>query len=188
MIEVRPGYFRASWPMAAAAVILDGKDRVLLVQPAYYPGRWLMPGGGAEPADSPRQACQRELGEELGIDLTVGGLLAVDWIPAASQGFAELIYVFDGGRLRQSQIEAIRIPERELTGYQFMTLPDAAARLTPADGRRLTAAYTGARDHRGPVYLEHGHVPAGCPAEPPTAEPLLTLPSARADSPPGRIE
>jgi 8-oxo-dGTP diphosphatase len=161
MIEVRPGYFRASWPMAAAAVILDEEDRVLLVQPAYYPGRWLMPGGGAEPADSPRRACQRELGEELGIDITVGRLLAVDWIPARSQGFAELIYVFDGGRLMRSQIEAIRVPGRELTEYRFMTLADAAARLTPADGRRLTAACTAARGNRGPVYLEHGNVPAG---------------------------
>lgn len=44
LIEVRPGYFRASWPMAAAAVIRDDDDRVLLVQPAYYPRRWLMPG------------------------------------------------------------------------------------------------------------------------------------------------
>src|ERR1700677_5159224 len=40
MIEVRPGYFRASWPMAAAAVILDEEDRVLLVRPAYHSGRW----------------------------------------------------------------------------------------------------------------------------------------------------
>jgi 8-oxo-dGTP pyrophosphatase MutT (NUDIX family) len=159
MIEVRPGYFRASWPMAAAAVILDEKDRVLLVQPSYYPGRWLMPGGGAELTDSPRQACERELSEELGIDLTVGGLLAVDWIPARSQGFAELIFVFDGGRLTQRQIESISIPGRELTGYQFMTLPDAAARLTPADGRRLMAACAGARANRGPVYLEHGNPP-----------------------------
>ena len=156
VIEVRPGYFRASWPVAAAAVILDEQERILLVQPAYYPGRWLIPGGGAEPADSPRQACQRELSEELGIDITVGALLAVDWIPARSQGFAELIYVFDGGHLTQCQIEAIHIPEVELTAYEFLTPPEAAARLTPADGRRLAASYASARDNRGPVYLEHG--------------------------------
>jgi len=156
VIEVRPGYFRASWPMAAAAVILDEQERILLVQPAYYPGRWLMPGGGAEPADSPRQACQRELSEELGIHITVGALLAVDWIPARSQGFAELIYVFDGGHLTPRQIEAIHIPESELTACEFMTPPDAVARLTPADGRRLAAAYASARDNRGPVYLDHG--------------------------------
>jgi hypothetical protein len=33
MIEVRPGYLRAAWPMAAAAVILDPQDRVLLASP-----------------------------------------------------------------------------------------------------------------------------------------------------------
>lgn len=145
--------------MAAAAVILDEEDRVLLVQPSYYPGRWLMPGGGAELTDSPRQACGRELSEELGIDVRVGELLAVDWIPAHSQGFAELIYVFDGGRLTRQQIESIQTHERELTGYQFTALPDAAARLTPADGRRLMAACAGARANRGPVYLEHGNPP-----------------------------
>jgi 8-oxo-dGTP pyrophosphatase MutT (NUDIX family) len=143
--------------MAAAAVIRDEQDGVLLVQPSYYPGRWLMPGGGAETAESPRQACERELAEELGIDVTVGALLAVDWIPARSQGFAELIYVFDGGRLTRRQIESIHVPERELTGYQFLALVDAVARLTPADGRRLTVAYTGARDQREPAYLEHGN-------------------------------
>jgi 8-oxo-dGTP diphosphatase len=159
MIEVRPGYMRASWPMAAAAVILDGEDRVLLVQPAYYPGRWLMPGGGADLADSPRRACERELGEELEIEITPGPLLAVDWIPAPSQGFAELIYVFDGGRLTQQQIEAIRLPEGELTEYQFLTMSDAVTRLTPADGRRLMAAREAARAERGPVDLEHGNPP-----------------------------
>ena len=119
-----------------------------------------MPGGGAELADSPRQACGRELSEELGIRLTVGALLAVDWIPARAQGFTELIYVFDCGRLSRQQIGSIRIPDRELTGYQFMTLPDATARLTPADGRRLAAACAGKRASRGPVYLEDGIPPS----------------------------
>jgi 8-oxo-dGTP pyrophosphatase MutT (NUDIX family) len=160
MIEVRPGYFRTAWPMAAAAVIRDEEDRILLVQPSYYPGRWLMPGGGAELADSPRKACERELSEELGIDIAPGPLLAVDWIPARSQGFAELIYVFDCGRLTKQQCNSIRIPEGELTEYQFMVLPDAVARLTPADGRRLSAAWKSARANRGPVYLEHGDLPS----------------------------
>jgi len=37
MIEVRPGYFRTSWSMAAAAVIFDEEERVLLVQPRHCP-------------------------------------------------------------------------------------------------------------------------------------------------------
>jgi 8-oxo-dGTP diphosphatase len=146
--------------MAASAVILDQEDRILLVQPSYYPGRWLMPGGGADLADSPRQACERELREELGVEIAPGRLLAVDWIPAPSQGFAELIYVFDGGRLTPPQIESIRLPQDELTEHRFLALPDAVARLTAADGRRLTAACEAARGDRGTVYLEHGSPPA----------------------------
>jgi 8-oxo-dGTP diphosphatase len=159
MIEVRPGYFRASWPMAAAAVVLGEKDRVVLVQPVYYAGRWLMPGGAAEPLESPRQACERELSEELGIGITPGRLLAVDWIPAHDQGFAELIYVFHGGRLTKQQTASIRLPEAELTEHRFLSLPDAVVQLTPADGRRLTAAYMCAHEESGPVYLEHGNPP-----------------------------
>jgi 8-oxo-dGTP diphosphatase len=147
--------------MAASAVIRDADDRVLLVQPCYYPGRWLMPGGGAELADSPRLACERELSEELGLDIAAGRLLAVDWIPARSQGFAELIYVFDGGQLSPQQIQSIRIPEDELSEHRFVSLPEAVGLLTAADGRRLTAAYECALAHNGPVYLEHGQqVPA----------------------------
>ena len=118
-----------------------------------------MPGGGADPADSPRRACERELSEELGIEITPGPLAVVDWIPAPSQGFAELIFAFDGGRLTERQIEAIRLPEGELTEYQFLAMPDAVARLTPADGRRLLAAREAVRAERGPVYLEHGNPP-----------------------------
>ena len=38
-------------------------------------------------------------------------------------------------------------------------MPDAIARLTPADGRRLMGAREGAQAERGPVYLEHGNPP-----------------------------
>ena len=73
----------------------------------------------------------------------------MDWIPAPSQGFAELIYVFDGGRLTPPQIESIRLPQDELTEHRFLALPDAVARLTAADGRRLTAACEAARHLAG---------------------------------------
>jgi 8-oxo-dGTP pyrophosphatase MutT (NUDIX family) len=127
--------------MAAAAVILDEANRVLLVQPVYYPGRWLMPGGAGEPDESPRQTCLRELAEELGIGITPGRLLAIDWIPAHTQGFAELIYVFSGGRLTQQQIESIQIPEGELTEHRFMPLREAnSGRRAPPDGRLYVCA------------------------------------------------
>jgi ADP-ribose pyrophosphatase YjhB (NUDIX family) len=87
----------------------------MTVRPTYHRDWWLMPGGGGELSESPRQTCERELVEELGVKITVGGLLAVDWIPARdSQGFAELLYVFDGGRLGAEEAAAIRLPDTEL--------------------------------------------------------------------------
>jgi 8-oxo-dGTP diphosphatase len=54
----------------AAAVILHRDGRVLLAQrPAgkVYAGYWEFPGGKLEPGETPRQALDRELHEELGL-------------------------------------------------------------------------------------------------------------------------
>lgn len=143
----------------AAAVIVDGLDRVLLVRPSYHRDRWLMPGGGGELLESPRQACERELVEELGARVPLGELLVVDWIPPRdAQGFAELLFVFDGGLVDGEEAAAIRLPDTELMEAAFLPLEEAATRLTAPDARRLRAAF-GARGGRGPVYLEHGHPP-----------------------------
>lgn len=61
------------------AVVLDG-DRLLLAQRApggAHGGLWEFPGGKVEPGESDAQALARELREELGVDATVGELVAV---------------------------------------------------------------------------------------------------------------
>src|SRR5215472_6788580 len=63
---------------AAGALFTDGAGRVLLVKPNYR-DHWSLPGGILEHGEPPHEACRREIGEELGLDITPGRLLVVGW-------------------------------------------------------------------------------------------------------------
>lgn len=64
---------------AARAVVLDGEDRVLLLQACDPLDRskgewWEIPGGGMDPGETSAQAAARELLEETGMDgVELGG-------------------------------------------------------------------------------------------------------------------
>ncbi|MDQ4010284.1 MAG: NUDIX domain-containing protein [Actinomycetota bacterium] len=65
--------------VVAAAVLHRG--RVLAQQRAYPPaaaGRWELPGGRVEPAESVRDALVRECREELAIDVVLGEQVGPD--------------------------------------------------------------------------------------------------------------
>ena len=62
-------------------LIRDADGRVLLCQ-LTYKRDWDLPGGVVEVGESPRLAVQREVEEELGLEVEPGGLLLTDWLPA----------------------------------------------------------------------------------------------------------
>jgi 8-oxo-dGTP diphosphatase len=51
--------------VAAGALFTDPAGRLLMVRPTYKEF-WDIPGGYVEPGESPRDACTREVREELG--------------------------------------------------------------------------------------------------------------------------
>ncbi len=62
------------------AAIIEQDARVLICQrPAgrLFPGKWEFPGGKMRPSETPRQALERELYEELGAAAKIGDLLQV---------------------------------------------------------------------------------------------------------------
>lgn len=137
--------------VASGALFYDKDGRTLLVKPTYKE-RWDIPGGYVEPGETPRQACAREVMEELTLDRPVGRLLAVDWAPMQGEG-DKLLFVFDGGELTSSEIEQITLPPEELKAFQFFRQTDFPEVLTARLIRRITAAH-GALAAGDVAYLE----------------------------------
>lgn len=119
----------------------DGAGRVLLVRPRYRDDTWEIPGGGLDAGEHPRQTARREAAEELGLNLTPGRLLAVDWVPALPDGRPPLAnYVFDGGIITEPwAAEHLRLDDGELAEWRFADADERDALLIPLLARRLNA-------------------------------------------------
>ena len=121
-----------------------------MVRPSYK-SYWEIPGGIVEPGETPMQACTREIAEELGLHVTVGRLLVADWAPMAGD---RLLLVFDGGRLTEEQLAAIRFVDGEITAWEFVERSRLEEYIQPRLSRRLRAARPGETR-----YLENGADP-----------------------------
>ena len=101
--------------VAAGVLFTDDQDRILMVVPTYKDYADI-PGGYVEHGETPYQAAQREVFEELGIKPPIGRLLVADWwqdSPEANGG-AKLLLIFDGGQLSDGLIESMRTEPSEI--------------------------------------------------------------------------
>lgn len=140
----------------AAALFRDGEGRVLLVEPNYREG-WALPGGTVESdaGETPRQAARRETLEEIGLDVELGPLLAVDWVHGAARP-PIVAYVYDGGVLSGEQFRAIRLQEEELISWKLVEPEDLPTYLLGSLGFRVTASLDALSAGQGAVELENG--------------------------------
>lgn len=64
------------WVGGARAIVLDDKDRMLMVKQHHEDHDiWMVPGGGIEDGESAAEAAVREVKEETGLDIEVGSLV-----------------------------------------------------------------------------------------------------------------
>lgn len=109
-----PAYF-ATLPKVVAygAVILRDEHGRVVVEKPNYRDHWLLPGGGVEPGEDPRDCARREVREELGLDIEVGRMLTVAWVPARADRGAPMgaHFLFDGGTLPAAELEASIVPQ-----------------------------------------------------------------------------
>jgi 8-oxo-dGTP diphosphatase len=140
--------------VSADVLLLDKHDRVLLVKPSYKPG-WDLPGGMIEANEPPHHGAERELREELGLTLTVGRPLCLDWVAPHGPWDDQLAFIFDGGQLSATAVTTICLRDGEVTEIEFCTQEQATQRLRLSLGRRLAAAMS-ARESGIMQYLVNG--------------------------------
>jgi 8-oxo-dGTP diphosphatase len=90
--------------LVAAAVMVEN-GRVLLTQRkrgTHLEGAWEFPGGKVLPGEDPRAGLRRELGEELGIDTTVGEVVDVTFHHYPEADRAVLLLFFEAARTASS--------------------------------------------------------------------------------------
>lgn len=140
----------------AAALFRDTEGRVLLVEPNYRDG-WALPGGTVESdeGETPRQGARRETAEEIGLDVELGALLAVDWVRGAARP-PLVAYLYDGGVLRDARLKSIRLQEDELLSWRLVAREDLPEFLPGELGLRVRAGLEALDAGTGPVELEDG--------------------------------
>jgi 8-oxo-dGTP pyrophosphatase MutT (NUDIX family) len=105
-------------PSAAGAIVHEG--RILLVRHNLLK-KWQIPGGLQEVGESLQQTVQREINEELGLDLLAGPLISVYSEPRWTIEFPDesrlqqLIFFF----VMEGEMSPIRIQASEIAAYQF---------------------------------------------------------------------
>jgi ADP-ribose pyrophosphatase YjhB (NUDIX family) len=147
---------RMAHPRVAAGLLLhDDEMNILLVKPTYKDG-WDIPGGYVEANESPAQAAERELLEELGMKRECGRLLVVDWAPHPAEG-DKLLFVFDGGLLLPQDEDQPRPDGDEIGEARFWSAA-ALSQLMPARlARRVQLAVEClASPEQAAIYAEHG--------------------------------
>lgn len=109
--------------IGTGVLLLNQQDELLIVKPCYKP-HWSIPGGVVDEQESPWQACQREIQEEIGLQITRLKLLSVAWTSQPDRGEG-LQFLFCGPQLSIEQISAIVTDPSELEDARFVPADQA---------------------------------------------------------------
>ncbi len=132
---------------AISQMLLRDEDGRVLLCRLTYKRDWDLPGGVVEVGESPRLAVQREVEEELGLDIEPGGLVLTDWLPAWSGWDDAVCLVFDGGTHHTSVLAGVVMQEREIRDVRFCTLEEVDQLAADFTARRVRAAVEGSQPY-----------------------------------------
>lgn len=138
-------------PATARALITDQTGRLLIVN-RLGDRHWYLPGGLIEQDEQPTLACAREVFEEVGLVITVGEPLVIEWHAKPRPGkFARFSLLFAGGVVDSTQ--PLQLRDHEVGAARWVMFGEALDVLTPAIAERLRAWK--ATSPPRCVYVEH---------------------------------
>ncbi len=130
--------FARGMTLGVRAVVLNGENRVFLVKHSYVTG-WHLPGGGVEVGETFRDALQRELAEEAGIELSgepaLHGLFFNSHVSRRDHVAVYLIRHFRQDRLPE--------PNHEIVAYGFFEAGALPADTTEGTRLRISEVLEG---------------------------------------------
>ncbi len=141
----------------AQGLLRNPAGEVLLCELSYKK-EWDLPGGVVDPGESPASTVVREVHEELGIDVEVLGLVAVNWLPPWRGWDDAHLFLFDLGVHATGELDPGRFLRREIAGVHWVDPVDAGQHVAPYAARMLELA-AGAEQT---LYLENSE-PTGRP-------------------------
>lgn len=109
-------YPKKRW--AAWAIFFNEEGKVLLLEPTYK-DNWEIPGGVVEENESPKEACEREIFEELWLKKEVGKLLCLEYQREVDDSY---MFIFDWGILSEDALTKIAIDTDEIQSFGFYDL------------------------------------------------------------------
>ena len=142
--------------LIAHVLIRDVEGRILLCETQFKPD-WELPGGIVEAGEPPRLGALREVQEELGIELGLGRLMIIDWMPPYLGWEDALELIYDGGLIDETDLASLVLQPAEIRQVRLVTLQQAADLVTPLSWRRLVVACSLADTDS--AYLEDGNRP-----------------------------
>ena len=144
--------------MAAGVLLFNTQGQLLILHPTYH-NKFLIPGGVVELDESPQQAAEREVYEEIGLSIKMTRLLVCDYWAATHKRSEVMQFIFHGGILQDEQIQNIVLEESEIKSFDFISLntPEDLEILKKRErlGIRIIHALEALQTHQT-FYLENG--------------------------------
>lgn len=137
--------------MGVGVLIFNGSGEILLVKPIYK-DHWSFVGGVVDANESPRQACIREVKEEIDLDISPE-FVSISYYPETDEKTESLQFLFNAGKISQDQIDKIKIDQKEIGEYRFFKIEEIEKVLTETGFNRLQKSLEAIKNN-GTIYLE----------------------------------